>query len=681
MTLLAPFFLLGLLGIALPLWLHRRDDVRPEQRPVASLMLFEEGERASARRRRLSDLWLLALRVGLLAAAALAFAQPIWSVGAGGALGRARRVELIALDTSLSMAHGERWARAREVASARIDALASGTRAQLLDVSAAVRPLTEVTADAGVLRDALQRLSPGASRLSYDATLPELRRIAQALRDEARADAPDVSIHLISDSQLTGVDTRELDAFPGETPVRLHSVAGGDARNVFLEDLRATPGTGQAWSVDATVRAIGTEPTEKTATLRVDGQVVARTPVRLPASGRSVVRFEVPEGPPGESRAVVRLEPPDGLPLDDERAVILVRRPPRKVVVVGTELDDRGVRYCIQALQAADPFGLQAEARRAAELGAALEAGASVVVVVDAELSPGEVDALLRFVRAGGGVLMVLGPTLTPESPAPVRVLALTGHSVGASIRAPVADAVRAADAASGARHPSLGSLDDWRDVQLFRYAAVRPAQEDAVLLTTRDDTPVLLEHALGEGRVWILASSLDGRWNDLPLRPAFLSFLSGSVQHLAERQDPLRSALLDTRLTLRAESIRVIDPGGADVLSLEQTQGGGVVPLARPGVYEIREPGRVRLVAVHLDPRESDVRSVDAERLAAWTAGLERGTPTAGRRPRDAGPGSDTAPEGTPLAGVLLAVLAALVLAESAVANWQLGRSRKGAT
>ncbi len=75
---LAPAFLFGLLAIGLPLWLHRFARQTEERRHFPSLMLIEPGEVRRTRRQQLRYLLLLALRIALLAALALAFAGPLW---------------------------------------------------------------------------------------------------------------------------------------------------------------------------------------------------------------------------------------------------------------------------------------------------------------------------------------------------------------------------------------------------------------------------------------------------------------------------------------------------------------------------------------------------------------------------------------------------------------------------
>src|SRR5512139_2429959 len=112
---MAPLTLLGLLGLAIPLWLHRFARKTDTKHAFASLMFLEPSDVRRNRRHELRYWLLLLLRLLLLAAVVLAFAGPQWRVpvkaGAAGAT-----LNVIVLDTSLSMQHAGVWDRAREQA-------------------------------------------------------------------------------------------------------------------------------------------------------------------------------------------------------------------------------------------------------------------------------------------------------------------------------------------------------------------------------------------------------------------------------------------------------------------------------------------------------------------------------------------------------------------------------------
>src|SRR5688500_13528894 len=112
MTLLAPAFLLGILAIGLPLWLHRLSSDNPNKQRFSSLMFLEPGEPRRVLAKKLQYLLLLALRIGVLVLLALAFAQPaVWRTLQPGDSENAQ-LHVIVLDRSASMNYGNRWERA-----------------------------------------------------------------------------------------------------------------------------------------------------------------------------------------------------------------------------------------------------------------------------------------------------------------------------------------------------------------------------------------------------------------------------------------------------------------------------------------------------------------------------------------------------------------------------------------
>lgn len=123
---LAPLFLLGLLGIGLPVFIHRLHERRAEVQPFPSSRLLEETRRTTTRRRRIRFRWLLATRILMLAVLCLLFAQPLLRF-ASGLLDQSDQIHLFVIDDSYSMRHGERWQQSLDLASAQLDSQSDST--------------------------------------------------------------------------------------------------------------------------------------------------------------------------------------------------------------------------------------------------------------------------------------------------------------------------------------------------------------------------------------------------------------------------------------------------------------------------------------------------------------------------------------------------------------------------
>jgi hypothetical protein len=157
-SLLAPLFLVGLAALAIPVVLHlfARDTGRSV--PFTMVRFLRRAPVEQARRRRVSDWLLLALRAGALALLAFAFARPY----VAGTDARGSALTVVALDASLSMSAPAVWAEARErVLEIARDAPASSHLA-LVAFDDEARPVVEPTSDRGALARAVDTLEPGA---------------------------------------------------------------------------------------------------------------------------------------------------------------------------------------------------------------------------------------------------------------------------------------------------------------------------------------------------------------------------------------------------------------------------------------------------------------------------------------------------------------------------------------
>jgi len=61
---------------------------------------------------------------------------------------------------------------------------------------------------------------------------------------------------------------------------------------------------------------------------------------------------------------------------------------------------------------------------------------------------------------------------------------------------------------------------------EIFKYAKINPSHLNQVLLSLNNGDPLLIEKKVGSGHLFYFASQIDLRWNDLPMRGAFIPML-----------------------------------------------------------------------------------------------------------------------------------------------------------
>src|SRR3970282_2895963 len=91
MTFLAPLFLAGLLGLAIPIIVHLTNRPKSAAYPFPSVMFLHKVPFRTMRRQRIRHWWLLAMRAAVVVLVAAAFARPLLErLGGAGAFAAGR---------------------------------------------------------------------------------------------------------------------------------------------------------------------------------------------------------------------------------------------------------------------------------------------------------------------------------------------------------------------------------------------------------------------------------------------------------------------------------------------------------------------------------------------------------------------------------------------------------------
>ena len=553
---LFPAFLAGALAVAIPIVLHfARREAAPRM-PFSDVRFLQRAPLLQARRRRIREWLLLALRIAALLLLALAFARPFFD--ATGLAGRP--VTIVAVDRSFSMAQPGRFEQARDAARTVITAAPPGDLVGLVTFDDRAEVVAEPTADRGAAVAALARAAPG-----FGAT-----RYAAALAAGARAiGSRDGRIVVVTDLQRAGWEAAGTGVVPPGVTVRTVDV-GGSGPNLAVTALEI----GSAGAA-AVVANTGAQVRSSTVTLRVDGAALESAAVTL-APGATTVRFDA--APPAAGVIEVAVDDPGGLPADDRRYRLLDRPAPLAVALVTAGgRSEAGAFYLERALRAAgddSPFVVRPLAP-AGVLTTALDGVAAVLLLETAGLGRSPRGQLAAYVASGGGLLIAAGPRLDP---------ALVAEFLGTGpAPAPPGGAGALTWSVTAARHPLFAAFDGLAGALgqvRFRQAVRLGGAGGRVLAAFSDGAPALMEmeRTAGRGRVIVFASDLNNEWNDFPRQPTFVPFVHEVVRYLGRHRRPLRTLL-----------VAAAPPG--------------VEP--RPGA--VIEPASGGPLVLNVDPRESD--------------------------------------------------------------------------
>jgi hypothetical protein len=628
MGLIAPWFLLALGVLGVPVYLHLLRQHAANPRPFGSLIFFERRTQSAVRHRRLRHLLLLALRLALLLLLVLAFADPFILHPVVGM--RPSRLMLLVIDRSFSMRAGSRLQAAKREALAVMAQRAPEQGVQVVALGSQPQVLSLPDQDDATQRSAVSSMQADDSRADYG----ELEGLVRQLQQDGHIG---IDLHLFSDMQRSALPANfEQWNLPETVRMIPHPVASAALPNWSVLSVTAPS---QIWGSDRTgappiqavIAGFATPAADRQVALLIDGMRIATQTLHLPAAGRATVQFPLPAVPYGFSRCEVRIDARDELPEDDGYRFALQRSDPLPVLFVRAETDARSPLYFGTALSAAEhgAFRLQTlTAARAQHLD--LSPYAFVVLSNLAELPAGFESQLQRYVRAGGSVLMALGTGAAGHARVPLFDAAMQPQSGS------VAMAVTETDASQA----WAGGASDWTGVK-FLYV---PRIEEAgalVIARLNDGRALLMEKPMGDGRVVLMASGLEGLSNDLPLHPTFVAFVSRVARHLSALQQGGGSRLVDSIVELHeapagptnavaTTGVEVIDPDGHRALSLAQAATTPTLRLREAGFYELRRVnGRSQLLAVNIDARESDLSVIPEETLALWRrAGPAQGLP-----------------------------------------------------
>ena len=614
MGLFSPWFLAGIAAIGVPLYLHllRRHTTNPH--PVGSLMFFEQRTQSSIKHRRLRYLLLLSLRLALLLLLVLAFSNPFINRPDASASGD--KLELLVIDNSFSMRAGSRLADAKNQALSVLSSRSPANRGQVAALGSQLHVLTQPVQDPGALRAAVDGIAAGDSRGSFG----ELARAVRSLSESIRTP---IELHLFSDMQRANMPANfsEL-ALPPSVTLVLHPVVKNPAPNWAVESVNAP---GQVWDtkkarVQAVIAGYQTPAATRTVSLVINGKTVATNSVQVPANGRATVTFQSLDVPYGFSRCEVKIDSADSLPGDDESLFAVERSDPGRVLFVHESSDRRSPLYFNAALTAAAESAFTLQTVPVEQLSGVDPSKFSFVVLSDVISLPSSFEADLdRYVRGGGSVFIAAGTNAAHRARIPVfgdRILDSHYYSRDSGGYLTVGD--------SDPSHPSTAKVARWAGVK-FYYATVVDASNSRVVARLTDQTPVLLDKKIGEGRVLLLASGLDNLSNDFPLNPIFVPFAEQTARYLSGTESRSGSRLVDSYLDLRtakeqAVGVEVIDPNGRRPLSLKEATTAQSYQLTQAGFYQLRRAnGRQDVIGVNPDRRESNLDVIPDETLALW--------------------------------------------------------------
>jgi hypothetical protein len=171
---------------------------------------------------------------------------------------------------------------------------------------------------------------------------------------------------------------------------------------------------------------------------------------------------------------------------------------------------------------------------------------------------------------------------------------------------------------------------DLFSETRFLRLLKVEPTPNAfPILQLAGNGGPVLLEHALGRGQVFMFTTTAETSWNNMALTPVFPMVMQQIVTYLSGREFE-HSRTVGDSLTLTytdqpdASDAVFETPGGETITVPVRESGGQFAALLESapedGYYtarvSVQSPGLP--IAVNVDPRESDIACLPATEIRA---------------------------------------------------------------
>jgi len=650
MTFMNPWLLFGALGIGLPILAHLLNRYQVKRTDWAAMRFLNRTVRVRSRQIRLRDILLLLLRCLAVLLLAFAISKPVMkeSEGFASRFGERRAGVIIALDVSCSMQHSDgaatRLARAIEKVETIAGDIHPGDPVCLILLAAEHRVIVRNMAFDPERFDAILRAQQATPEsLDLDSVPRRLKELAEGMA------APQKEIYIVTDMQAQ--DWKNRSAWLRDAFEDLGRVAGvcivpvpGGSDNLAITNLELVSGVlrkGTIARYRATVRNCGASPV---ANVRVKGtvnniNVDTKTIGAIAAGASETVSLFVPFQNPGPARITAKLDT-DSLPADDSRrAVAIIRDRVSVLVVDGSSggADKSG--------------GLIAAALRARGNGAGQEdftvqsapwvslptqdlSSFDVVILADVpDITPDQARRFEEYVRGGNGLIWFAGDNMkaavwnkrsalkgTPLLPAVIEQTVKTSDAMG------VGGALDPIMPDHPVCRPLLSLPEDLlTEARFLKLLQVKPSATSVTVLSLAGSgSPVLIEHAIGRGHVFMFTTSAGPAWNNMAVTPIFPMILQQMVTYLTAREFE-KPRMIGDSLSLSYvdqpdASDAVFDTPSGQTITVPvreyRNQYMALLEHAREaGFYlarvSVQAPGMP--VAVNVDTRESNVKCLSA--------------------------------------------------------------------
>ncbi|WP_170172579.1 BatA domain-containing protein [Hymenobacter rigui] len=609
-----PWFLLGLLGVAIPVLIHLFELRKPQRILFSNVEFIQQVKLITARQRKLKHLLVLACRIGVVSCLVLVFAQPFIPAPETRAnqaaavrviLDNSPSMQQLALNDQALLEHGGEQAAELSLV------FPQATRFVLW-------PGKEEPLSAAAYKTAVEQVQVSGQAESVGRMI-EQRKGRSAVQSGVT--------FVFSDFQKNSFSAKSFDGIKPSEDVLLVPLDGKKQANVFVDSV---------WLDDAFVRT-GMD-LQLHIRLRNGGQETAENrQVKLFLGAQQAATFQatVPAGKAVTTQVRARLQNTDvqlarveveDFPVEFDNVYYFTLQAANRIQVLEISNEaELGRLYGNEPLFSYQHVGIGSADYRLIE-------AANLLIVREASVvSAGLRETIRRAVQQGATLVVV--PTAAPGSRESYNQL-FRELGVGpiqwqpVSPRGPVLQEL----ALPSTQNPFFRDVFSGANVRSGMPKAaplLRWARSGADVLQLRDGEDYLSGFTSGAGMVYVFAAPLSASYSDFAQHPLFVPvfYRLAMMSYQQEQQPAYRLTAAAIRLRLpkegrTAEAAYQLVQDSLRFIPGQQVQGSilrlDIPPtLRKAGFYALQRSGKtVTTLAFNIDKRESDLRSYTATEL-----------------------------------------------------------------
>lgn len=647
-----PWMLTGLLLAAIPVIIHYWFRRNYQVTEWAAVQFLLSAVKKHSRRIRLEQIILLAIRFLILASVALAMAEPYLASGKQGESGSLSVHRILVIDSTFSMGKRDfkktHFEKAQEIAVELVEQSSSHDSLSLFRISD-ISPVT-IISNPTLYHDSIKR---EINRLELTSETGSLVNVIEEIRESIRENSLDQECEVIFLTDLQKSlwnpipDIRQqelneaLDSLGKNCSIRIINVADENYENISVTELEQQDSflvVDRPARFQARISNSGQEPVRDLyVEFLVDGHLADSAELNLSGQQSEVVSFSHVFAVQGPHRIEVKL-PDDTLPVDQSRWLAVdVQKNLRVLLVNGRDAENpenQATFYLQTVLSSRVTSGsteglYQVDQIPFSDWNRVQFNYYDVLFLVDVpDFQQEEANQLRQYVEGGGGLVLCLGSQVDLENYNQWKLDEDNGFlPVELVNRAKTSDEQAFYFLPEDYSHPILKPFEGnpgtgLESTVVLDYMKLNLLPEHATKVPLRYNSgdPVLTETELGQGKIFVITTSVDLSWGSWAVQPGFPPVIYELVKYAISGRWKNPDLKVGNLFQLRfpqmsvGTPVNIRVPEGSTISSVltEVEDQAGIVfsQTTEPGIYEILSGDKrfIHQFAVNLDPSESDL-------------------------------------------------------------------------